>query len=221
MNHVMGGLDRKYGSNRYAITEKGVVKAKASPELLPEMLRKLPGDLVTKDIEVEDKAHKEDVDTPHVIKAIAKDRARLERGEKSVDPLAKEPEPIPDEDPRLNQPMIDIRRVCVMREWARTQKALIASGKPSDVSVRHLWFPENDHRNYVMRPGNPPPDSQRPKHLRGFQLAIDLGAKLLPEEITKMLEKRGVGVPSGYAKLVRNEMNLNRVLTADGEVWGQ
>jgi hypothetical protein len=206
--------------SRYAITESGVVKPKASPELLPEVLRKLPSDLVTKDIEVEDKAHKEDIDTPHVIKSIAKDRAKQELGEKPIDPFAKEPEPIPDEDPRLNQHMIDIRRLCVLREWANTQKSFIARGKPSDVSVKHLWFPENDHRNYVLRSGNPPPDSQRPKHLRGYHLEIDLGAKELPGEITKLLKERGVPVPSGYAGLVKQAMNLNRVLTADGEVWG-
>jgi hypothetical protein len=43
------------------------------------------------------------------------------------------------------------------------------------VPVKHLWFPEKRDTKYELRNGNAPADSDRPRHLRGLHLAVDLG----------------------------------------------
>lgn len=47
--------------------------------------------------------------------------------------------------------------------------------------VRHLWFPEDRISLYHLRDGNPPADQDRPPHLRGHRLAIDIGE--IPQDV--------------------------------------
>lgn len=53
------------------------------------------------------------------------------------------------------------------------QRGLDASRKA--LPVRHVWFPKNDITKYELRTGNPPADQDRPEHLRGLNLVIDIG----------------------------------------------
>lgn len=40
--------------------------------------------------------------------------------------------------------------------------------------VSHLWFPRDTVNAYELRSGNPPSDSDRPKHMRGYNLVVHI-----------------------------------------------
>jgi hypothetical protein len=61
------------------------------------------------------------------------------------------------------------------------------SGITPNWGVKHLWFPENNVNHYELREGNPPGDSQRPKHMRRFRIEIDI--LCIPESIQKLLDE--------------------------------
>jgi len=149
---------------------------KRSVELLPEHLRKLPGELVTKEKADPDKAHA--IDAPHVVESIIHDRAEeiKKADDKPVDkPIlraAKPGEYVP-----LSQQQIDIVRMRVLSslidqfiKWAGGDKTV----DREDFGVRYLWFPDNNVNNYELRDGNPPSDTDRPKHMRRFELVCDI-----------------------------------------------
>lgn len=215
---------------RYAITEKGEQKEKAGPELLPDHLRVLPSDLVTKEIEVEDRIHAED--PPHIVKALASEYADKELGKKPHDPNAEPDGPEVEARAPVTQEAVDVRRLAVMRRWANTQKERILNHWPSDVSVKHLCFPDpNNHGRYELHDGNWSGCLERMvsggrhqfcqhlKHLRGLQLEIDLAAGELPGTIVEKLRAKGIKVTSVHEQFVRRELNLNRVVNAEGEPW--
>lgn len=58
--------------------------------------------------------------------------------------------------------------------------------------VRHLWFPRASTRAYDLRDGNPPSDTDRPKHLRGLRLELDLGElpPSLVEQVNALIVQR-------------------------------
>lgn len=190
------------------ITESGAVKAKAAPKLLRADLRALPSELVTNDVNDETKIH--ELDEPHVIEQILSDqkKARLE----AEKPAKKEPEApgLPQQRSlELTQEAVDVIRLRVLRAWASTQRAA-RNGEiniPVDGTVKHLWWPRNDWREYSMRRGNPPPDRDRPKHLRGLRIEIDISAGKLPETITRTLLQRAVEVDPKWAKELARIMN--------------
>lgn len=53
-------------------------------------------------------------------------------------------------------------------------KSMVQHDLPA-YGIKHLWFPYPNDTAYSMRDGNPPPDSERPKHLRKKDLIIDIG----------------------------------------------
>lgn len=60
--------------------------------------------------------------------------------------------------------------------------------------VAHVWFPKAKLASYALRDGNPPSDSDRPKHLRGKRLEVDVGeiAPSTARAIKELLHKRRV-----------------------------
>ena len=60
------------------------------------------------------------------------------------------------------------------------------AGKEPDMSVRHLWFPEDNVNHYELRDGNPPGDSGRPKHMRGYRIELDIVS--IPERVKDVIE---------------------------------
>jgi len=219
-------------NNRYAITESGAVKPKASPELLPEHMRRLPGDLVTKEIEVEDRVHAED--PPHIVKALSSDYVDKAQGKQPVDPHAEPEGPKLDDRRTVTQEAVDVRRLSVMRRWAMTQQERILAHQPADMSVKHLCFPDpDDHGNYALHDGNHSACLERVrvgdrwvschtlKHLRGLELEIDLASGRLPTTIIEKLREKGIEVTSVHERLVRQQLNLNRVVTPEGTPWIQ
>lgn len=68
---------------------------------------------------------------------------------------------------KFDQYAIDLVRYRVLLHLLRSIKAGSAADEP-----RHIWFPAPQTDNYVLRKGNPPPDEDRPLHLRRMKLHI-------------------------------------------------
>lgn len=155
-------------------------EGKASPKLLREDLRELPGELVVKndlDIQEEDKIH--ELDPPHIVEALTyeyqqkiakdgKEDPKLDTCNLPGGPLAQI-----GESKKLNQREIDWVRLRLLK--VRIDKALqaVENGHEPNMEVFHVWFPQDEVNIYEIRPGNPPSDTDRPPHLKGFHLWID------------------------------------------------
>lgn len=163
--------------------------------MLREDLRQLPGEMYTEELAVEDKIH--ELDPPHIQEALLreheekqnpKEESRESRQEKEVFQLrrAKAGKVVP-----LNQEQIDIERMAAVISTIKTELARAKKyQRPVDFSVCHLWFPTNNINAIEFRKGNPPADADRPKHLRGFRLEVDILNP--PQRIQDLLEKKGI-----------------------------
>jgi hypothetical protein len=137
--------------------------------------------------DIEDGTKPHELDPDYIVQALEEEKIdREEYGilpEDSPERQAKEAlasplVPFESEDPRLHridQLAVDKVRMRVLPFSilrAINKKMIGPENKPP---IRHFWFPEDDDRNYQLKMGNPPPDSQRPAHLRGLKLEQDLG----------------------------------------------
>lgn len=181
---------------------------KAAPALLRPDLRELPAEVVTSDVDDPGRIHP--IDPPHV--------AATTLAEHAVAQMDKPTEQAKPEAPTLiwrpvTQGDVDLIRLRVMGAIVEDQIRRHAAGEPIDLSVRHLWFPENDIRVYSLERGNPPPDSLRPKHLRRLHLEIDVTT--LPESLRRAIasdrKRRDV-----FARAVREKLNEAQGLTPSG-----
>lgn len=194
---------------RWILGEDGkFVEGKASPELKPEHLRNLPDEWVTKDLADGDKVH--ELDDPLVASRIVKDLREKEAGvvhEKPKSESQQAFDKIKREDRNavvpLNQERVDVVRMYVLRACIGTCLKMVQHKQPSNVrAIRHLWFTNDNINEYELRDGNPPPDSKRPKHLRGLSLEIDL--LHWPRRMVDRLEKLGITVPD-FEKALNEE----------------
>ncbi len=155
-------------------------EGKASPELLREDLRKLPSGLVTKDIDDGDKVHEDDA--PHVQEDIVCSAAEKAPGEKRTVAQARKElygrydRPIP-----LTKGNVAFERMAARLNVLNGLLKLLSSKEPVPpaelawgLKTKHLWFPDDNVLNLQLRDGNPPADQDRPKHLRGLSLAVDV-----------------------------------------------
>jgi hypothetical protein len=177
---------------------------KASPQALREDLAALPADYVTKEEGDAERIH--ELDPPHIVKALTRERFLSETvlpPEKPEDALTRAPlgKVVP-----LRQDFIDVEKLFVMKGIIKGQMVEIEEGtrkEPDLTSIWHLWFPENNVNNWVVRPGKPPPDSERPKHMRGFDLVVDV--MNIPQRIVDELRKRGVDAHYFMDRIVRQQ----------------
>lgn len=154
------GLDKPKRENVYR-------KVEGKGTLLPPELRELPGDLVTKEAEEEDKVHPLD---PEHIRLNLKD----EYFEKQQAESAPEPEkPLAEWRP-VKQEFVDLIILNVLAACIETASNRLSRGEPMGAIVKHLRFPRNDITEYMLRDGNPPADSERHPHERGIDLVVDL-----------------------------------------------
>lgn len=89
--------------------------------------------------------------------------------------------------------------------------------------VRHLWWPEDNINKYALRDGNPPADVDRPKHLRGQHLVIDLG--VIPRPVWEAVQRqrkharRAAAEPSRMVELVDDPRIINHVRDMRDKAW--
>lgn len=160
---------------KYVYDEQGRIKDRASPELLSPALRKLPGELVTKELEDPDKAHPSDA--PHVIGQLIEDHIERETKPDTPPPNRQASRfAMAGERVRLSQREIDFVRMRVISVLIEAYLVWLNGRDTHDspVAVHYLWFPEDNVNHYELRDGNPPSDADRPKHLRGFRLECDI-----------------------------------------------
>ena len=170
------------------------VEGKSSPLLLREDLRKLPGELVTThEIEHEDKIHPDDA--PHIVGALTEEYIKKANGEGEEKPdPAKEVKKLkcaqPGEVVPLSQWEVDVVRMRVIASLINGALDTASRGKSPDLSVKHLWFEEDNVNNYQLRKGNPPAVQDRPRHMR--RVAIEVDVFHPPKSIVDLLKKNGV-----------------------------
>jgi hypothetical protein len=210
----------KAGRKTYGLD--GKQKLRSSPELLRPELRRLPGELVTKDTDDPDKVH--DLDASHIVEALTHEYCQ--KHEETDQPkVAPEKAPVKDilaglEQNRLTQDRVDIVRMRVLRAWADTQRQCAADGVENDFDVKHLWFEDDDIRAYCWREGNAPADIDRPKHLKGLDLSLDIINVELPNTITRRLNDAGVESIDIFIR-TDDVAPDNQIVTSDGTPWMQ
>lgn len=170
---------------------------------IPTHLKHLPSDLVTS--ETADGARVHSLDPGHVVDSIAQDY--FDNGE-----VVKEEEDRQAPKEKFTQIFrrvsekgqigVDDIRVSVMRALIKTQIARIKRGENLDMEVKHLWFPHDRLDEYELRAGNPPTDIDRPNHLRGLRLEIDLTT--VPETIKDRLRRNGKSNIAEAISIVEN-----------------
>jgi hypothetical protein len=158
----------------------GTRKFRGTGKLLRKDLRDLPGDLVTEDETDESKVHALDPD--HVQKDIIADYGKQEAPEEAPPEELETFHPISGD---CGQEVVDQIILRSIKAILTTQYANMIKNRTIDLGVRHLWFPEDDSAHYELRRGNPPSPSDRPKHMRRLELAVD--PTLVPERIKSRL----------------------------------
>ena len=169
---------------------------KATPELLAEHMRKLPGHKVTKEIAEEGKVH--ELDPGHVRRTISREIDEAEVSKKTpVEDEKLETLPLDEYIPieqiskRRLQREISISKMSTMSALCGT----VMCGGAKLADTWHVWFPVDRkrgkrHWNYQeLRDGPAPPDFARPKELRGIDLDIRLTE--FPDEVRDLLTDRG------------------------------
>lgn len=165
---------------------------KASPKLLKENLRRLPSELVTEEIDEGDKIH--ELDPPHVVEDIKetwKEDQLSPKSESLQDSLKKIHLP---PGYKLNPLAVDIIRMRIIRALIETALGKLKKNPAFDPGAyfsehQYVWFLEDDYRKRELRQGNPPPDGDRPKHLRGYDLHINILE--WPQRIVDILRENG------------------------------
>lgn len=178
---------------RRVLTESGEWRdGAAAPQHLPDELRRLPGEIVTKDVDDPDKAH--EIDAPHVVNTIAKDFVKAQVKEERDDTPQKVAKklwaPGPGERAPVRQWFVDVARMRVIAALVNRAVDSVNQGVMPDLTPCHLWFETNNVNAYCLRMGNPPPPKERPKHLKNIDLVVDVMSP--PQSIVDILKRKGV-----------------------------
>ena len=188
-------------------------KFRGKGRLLREDLRQLPEDSVTDDIEDADRVHALDPD--HVRDAVAIDKQRADQAEKVPD--EEKPQGVPEWKP-VRQDFVDMIILSVTKTLLDRAVLNLKRGQEHGLQHYHLWFPENDIRIYGLRPGNPPPNIERPEHLKNIDLVVDpteLNPRiiaLITESPTRM-QQFAEGVRESGAEQIRVALAQQGILT--------
>lgn len=187
-------------------------EGKASPELLPEHMRALPDDLVTKDEADEKRIHAED--PGHIVQALVYENAKAEKAAEQ-DPVGLEKLkalariPVGDKAP-LTQMRIDVEK---MHANVSILSSMMAAENPDLDKVWHIWFPTDNVNDYELREGPPPPDIERPKHLRNFNLVVD--PLVMPASVIDRFKEAGIPLSDGRTALEQTREQVAHALESE------
>ena len=167
----------------------------ASPKLLKENLRNLPGEIVTEEDADDSKAH--ELDPQHVVDAIAYEHGKAQRQEGQKNKTTEDEvlyerfgAPLGEKVP-LTQPKIDYVRMRIIRTIIANYAMDLQNGVLPDTDhLYHVWFPENNVNNYALKHGKEPANLKRPPHLKNFKLTVDIHE--WPKSIEDALEAKGI-----------------------------
>lgn len=178
---------------KQTLTEQGEWReGAAAPRMLPDELRKLPGELVTRDVDDPDKAH--DSDAPHVVRSIVRDFAKAQAPEPETQDKAVKKlwAPGPGERAPVRQWFVDVAKMRVIAALVNRAVDDFGAGLDADLSIKHLWFATDNVNDYTLRSGNPPARRDRPKHLRDIDLVVDVIDP--PKSIVELLRAKGIDI---------------------------
>lgn len=189
------------------------VEGTASPKLLPQNLRTLPGELVATDTDDPDKAH--ELDAPHIVSSLTKDfcRKHAEPPRKTFRDKTKTLRaPGPGERGPVVQWYVDVTKMRVIKTLVDKALDEVAAGKDPDLRTPfHLWFPVNNVNEYELRRGVPPSNKHRPKHMRNIDLRVDVMDP--PKSMLSELQRRGINLELDFVERLKRAKEGNRVVT--------
>lgn len=163
-------------------------EGKAAPEDKGD-LAQYPSEFVTKEIADEKRIHPDDPE--HIRLALLDDLVKPPEGapKQAKETLKKyscAPLGVPC---KVSQWEIDVVRMRVLYATINSALMHVNKGLPFDLKPKHLWFPKDEIQIYELRHGNPPSDSDRPKHLRGMELVVNLFDP--PRRLLELLKEQG------------------------------
>jgi len=161
--------------------ENKVTGHKLKLDNLPQEVRNLPEELIATDLADPEKVYKSDA--PHIIDELSEEHIKAQETPKEIKKLrcAQVGEYVP-----LSQWEIDVVRMRVIKTTVDSMLVWADRGIEPDYSVNHLWFPDDNVNHYELRKGNPPSNRDRPKHLHGFSIEIDV--LCIPERVQDLID---------------------------------
>jgi hypothetical protein len=187
---------KKKKGKRYVFRNGKFVEGKAKPKLLDPFMRQLPSEYVTNEVGDRERIH--ELDPDHVREAILDDIQREEAGENDPDPnIIDEIRKLTDcpvgQIVPLNKWRVDGVRARMVVQAIDRAVIMMQRGQEIDLDPFYVWFPVDNANIYAKKPGNPPPDSERPDHLKGYDLWVD--PLNWPARIMNMLRSAGIPMP--------------------------
>lgn len=155
-------------------------KLRGKGKLIREDLRKLPGDLVTKEHPDGSRIH--ELDPPHIVDKIAQDYREdpdiYTKGPRKPDPEYKLKGTIT----RYGQLGIDFRRINVYMATCRTIVKRNERNQFSCINYiieqakcpLYIWYPKDDLLSAELRKGHAPSNGSRPKWLKNKDLWVNI-----------------------------------------------
>ena len=167
--------------------------------LPPEHMRKLPGDYYTQDTSDPDRVH--ELDDPHIVEALVaeQDKKNIEEEKLVGLPAAKAAadEALAFKNIPFTQENIDWIRFKTISNLVKSAITQIERQLPRTVKLngkQHLWFPNANFEIVELREGNAPADVDRPGHLKGKHLFVDV--LHWPVSIEQKMKAKGIDLPN-------------------------
>ena len=198
---------------RQVLKDGAWVDGKAEPEGLPEHLRILPGDVVSKDVDDPNRVHQ--LDAPHIVSSLAKEHHNKQLAGKKKTAgkvLKKLRAPGPGEIAPVTQWYVDVTKMRVIQQMAGLAVAQYEKGlRPDLESPVYLWFPTPNVNQYEIRKGVPPIKRLRPKWLRDIDLRLDLLDP--PRSIVDVLKRQGIDIKHEFNERLKHAKEDSRVIS--------
>lgn len=205
---------------KYVLVDGAWVEGSTGIELIEEYLRGLPADLVTKDASDPEKIH--ELDPPHIREELLEEYLQPPEDDGSIaDKLTciQPGEYVPFGGRGIDTLWeLDVIKLRVMNTTINKMCTAADRGAEPDLTKHmYLWFPEDNLNHYELRKGNPPPDSERPKYLRGLDLSIKFD--VWPRRLKHRMYERGIELKDSelnepyvrYKELLNDESNKNNI----------
>jgi hypothetical protein len=174
----------------------------------------MPSEHVTKDGGDVDKIHPDD--DPHVVEQYQADFARAQH--EAMNPARRETDKSAIQAfveqhvnwNVFNQASVDwMRFVAIYNGIDGIMKRRERGEMPDLHEIKHLWFPKPSFDAVQCKKGNAPADVERPKHLKGLNLAVDLWE--WPGRCEAALKRAGLNTDLIRAQMVRMSSPINLI----------
>jgi len=187
----MSDSNEKSGGNGSLLITPKVEPHGKGAKLLPEHMRKLPGDIVTEDIAEGDKIH--ELDPPHIRSNILDEQKAALKGKPLTESevIGKLKSAGPGETVPISQFEVDIIRFRIVAQRIKTSMGDALNGVEPNTELMHIFFPDKRNVNqYELRPGKPRNYLPEYKHQKDLDTIVDIFD--IPTRLKDYLKSRGI-----------------------------